>query len=172
MGFRASWIAAEGMSEDALLRHLRWKRTGRTEDEHHDPGMVVLRRQGWTILFGDGSEHFMEIEAADAAACSASHRILFLSLSDTVMQSELRCFERGIEVWSVVKEAGAPRRPEVTGSAPAELAAILARLEAEQAGAVDVDYWYDAPADLGEVLTGFRHDAPRADAGFHDVVRA
>lgn len=172
MGFRASWIAVEGMSEDALLRQLRWKRAGETEAEHYDPKMVVLRRQSWTILFGDGSDHFMEIGAGDAAACSAEHRVLFLSLSDTVMQSELRCFEHGVEVWSVVKDAGEPRPPTVTGSAPALLAAILERLKGKQAGVDDVDYWYEAPAELAEVLTGFRHDSPKADAGFHEVIRA
>jgi len=172
MGFRASWIAVEGMSEDALLRQLRRKRTGESEAEHYDPGMVVLRRQPWTILFGDGSDHFMEIGADDAAACSAEHRVLFLSLNDTAMQSELRCFEHGVEVWSVVKNAGEPRPPAVTGSAPASLAAILARLKGEQAGQGDVDYWYEAPAELAKVLTGFRHDSPESDGGFHGVMRA
>jgi hypothetical protein len=171
MGYRATWIAAFGMSEDALLRRLGWKKTGETEDEHIDPSIVVLRRKSWTILFGDGSDYYTEINAGDAKACSTEHRVLFSSLSDTTMYSELRCFESGVEVWSVVKDAGDARRPTVTGNTPAPLVEILARLEREQAGKEGVDYWYEAPAELGKVLTQFRHDSPEADAGFHVVVR-
>ena len=79
------------------------------------------------------------------------------------MVSAAYAFRDGARVWSVT------HNPEeglyhlaVEGEPPPQLEAIRARLTAEQDGeedeTADVDFLFDAPAELVAALTGYRFD--------------
>lgn len=173
MGWHTAWIAVESTDLDLALHALGWTRTGDTEDEHVDPGVVALRRGRWVVVFADGSEHRATLEADQALDASRGGRALYFTQTDFSMEAEIRMFEDGRETWSIVHANG---EPAVAGAPPGAEALIAHYRAQNDAQAPDdkyrADYLYEVPPELGRKLVGFRHDDPEADDGFHAVERA
>jgi hypothetical protein len=100
MGFRVSWIARSGTSTKELLHASGRYRTGERHDAP-DVGFYLLElpervRDPWVILIADGTDNFAELDDFVAQSLSENgHKTLYFWCSDTVMASELMCFEDG-----------------------------------------------------------------------------
>ena len=164
MGYRVSWIARAGRSRDELLRASGRRLTGERHD-FPDVGWYLLElcapgSPDWVLLIADGSEHFLKLEAPTAQALSADGAmIVHFWCSDTVMASEIMCFESGEEVWSVQYDCSdESAQPAFHGQVPEAAFGLLAKLRAKQEESDGGDYLYDLTAEIGRTLTGFRHD--------------
>ena len=83
----------------------------------------------------------------------------------------------GRRVWSVTHDAQRDMEHlQTEGELPAAFTSIRDRLRSEQQRAggskADVDYIFDVPVELAQLLTGYRHDAdiPGADAELFEVL--
>ncbi|TXI10150.1 MAG: hypothetical protein E6Q76_04515 [Rhizobium sp.] len=164
MGFRVSWIARRGESAAELLGVSGRALTGERH-EFPDVGWYLLElpgkgERGWVLLIADGTEHFLELGAADAEALSVGgQETVFFTCSDTVMATELRCFRDGREAWSVQYDCGdKTKQPAMSGAVPPIAIEILRTLRETQSADGGADYIYDLTAELGRQVVGFRHD--------------
>ena len=170
MGWTSSWIAVENVDASEVLAYLGLAETGEVLDEWFDPGLCWVRLQNWVVVFFDGMHNFDRVSAEQARAFSTFCPVLFLIQSDYDMCDSLTCFVEGGVAWEVDHRDGQAESPFVTGSPPEQLAPILAEQRRKQAeGDGTVSYLYEVAPELGLALTGFRHDAPDGDDGFHVV---
>lgn len=164
MGFRVSWIAREGISTSELLEAGNCELT----DEVHEftdvgfyllelPKAKVLR----VVLIADGSENYSDLDEQLAKALSkGSTEILYFWCSDTVMCSELICYNAEKIEWAIRYNGyDGGELPLIEGKPPALVNEILSALKAEQIeNSNDADYIYELTAEVGRKLVGYRHD--------------
>jgi hypothetical protein len=170
MGWTSSWTAVENTDVREILSLLGVAETGELLDEWCDPGLCWLRVGTWVVVLCDGFQNHQRITATEARALSAGRCVLHLEQSDFSMCDSLTCYLNGAVVWEIDHRAGELSSPSIAGDPPPQLAGILTEYRKRQAAAdPSVDYLYEVVPELGRTLTGFRHDDPRADDGFHVV---
>lgn len=123
----------------------------------------AARDAPWTLVFALGSEHYECLH--DGMATKLSRRgepAYHFWCTDTAMVTELTCYTDGRPAWSVAISPDHDSRPGVAGTPPGWVRAILDERELQQTEAdlakERVDHLYDATADIGYALMGFRHD--------------
>jgi hypothetical protein len=168
MGFNVSWIARSGESTKELLDACGRRPTG----ERHgapDVGFYLLElprgvRDAWVVLIADGYENVADLNALLASSLSEQgNETLYFWCSDTVMATELACFQSGELVWSIQYDCDdEAKQPAIDGNIPPITREILADLRANQRDDSDADYVYSLAAQLGRRLLGFHH-AMRVD---------
>ncbi|QDU73115.1 hypothetical protein Pan97_00820 [Bremerella volcania] len=165
MGFRISWVASQGIAADELLRTAEKQRT-KKRDEIPDLGWYLLELPPWVLLIADGRDDYRDLGRTYAKNLSADGReTLFFRCSDTFMKTDLRCYRDGQEAWSIIyKSDDETKRPELGGEPPEVVHQTLARQQAKQAEDDGADHLYELTAEVGQALTGFRHDTdPETD---------
>ncbi len=149
MGFRCAWIACKGWDVDTLIARSGRKRVA-DEPTEVDLGVYAVEGLGWAVLVGSGTQHFLKIDWEDAVSWSAETEVLYFAVNDTVMVSGLSALRNGEQVWSVSCNAS-------EGEAPAESSGELP--DVAQNAMADAEEAYETPADVGQALTGYRHDS-------------
>lgn len=137
MGFRISWIALSGVTTEELLATSNRDFTGERHD-FPDTGWYLLElpnpeSKPWVVLIADGSDHFAELDAADAQELSESGaETIYCWCSDTVMATEIVGFKNGAETWSVHYDCEhKSKQPAISDDVPAVAKEILTCLTAQ-----------------------------------------
>jgi hypothetical protein len=165
MGYRIAWIARAGSSTAELLALSQRYRTGERRD-FPDVGWYLLElptRPGqtpWVLLIADGSDNYSGLDPSQAQLLSADgNQTLYYWCSDTIMVTDLFCFQNNAVAWSIQYDCGAKsKRPALTGNVPDAVHEILKDLRSKQDADDGADYIYELTADVGRSLVGFRHD--------------
>jgi len=172
MGYRTSWIAADGLGVEELASSLGWRLTGDSSSEHDEPGMVAFRRGQWSVVVADGYAHWKELGLKLASEIPHQGQVLYFRQSDGDMESELVCLQQGKVIWRIEYTEG---EINADGSLP-DHREIRERLKAyaqsSGSGTRSVAYLYELPAELGLTLVGFRHDERVADDLFYALEKA
>jgi hypothetical protein len=154
-----SWVAVKGAKTEAAVSALGLKRTNRREEIPESDINGVELPTGWYLVL------FNRQEISDRVLQKVSRlgESVYCFVEDHVMFSCASGWENGARTWSVVHDCEKGKyHLEISGMAPSSLKEIQSRLvsELDHAGGekADVDYLYDAPAELARHLTGFRHD--------------
>lgn len=162
MGYAISWIAFKDKSAAQVQERLSLAPTGRLKEMPE--GMFSAASFGsWYLVFiGRHAHEFVRESMLEKL--SADCEVVAAIVEEHVMFSSAECWISGKRVWSATHDAqsGTDHLAE-TGSLPASFQAIKARLFAEQSkekadDPMRVDHIFDAPLELAESLTGFKHD--------------
>jgi hypothetical protein len=166
MGFSLSWVAVRGRSAEDVRRDLRLIPTGERQEFPEAPFVGAALPGGWSLIVANRDHRFGEEELL--ARLSVGGETVACLVEDHSMVSQASGWKAGRHIWSVFHDGSDGRgRPEQEGEVPAEFAPILKALEEEQRGGYDdVDYLYDAPAELAKALVGFRHDQRLPDVSY------
>jgi hypothetical protein len=168
MGLSAHLYAFDATKAPAILPILGLSQTNRRDDNHATPlGGCV--EQGHYLIWHSNPHHVL-IDDAAVDSASAHADITTLSVNETVMVSAVTGHSGGAHRWSVVHDCQkAAGDISAWGNPPNDWLALRdARAEEQASGDQAVDYMFDVPADLFELLTGLRHDAVIA-APFHEL---
>lgn len=162
MGFRASWVAAKNVDLEAALAVVGLREEERLDEEVCDPGQYAVQMpDGWLVVIGDGSEFMDTVKPRHARELSRGTEALHFTCNDTTMCATLSAWKDGREVWGL-EYVGVDgiATPSVSGTPPEIVGEVLARCASRQAeaGSNGPDYQYEAAAELGLALVGFRHD--------------
>lgn len=163
MGFRCRWLATKGRERDEVLERLKFKIVGELVEEVYDTGLYALEVNDWLVVIGDGFDHFDKVRRAEAAKLSDAGEVLYLYTDDAAMAFELAMFRERAEVWAVAYDGSdGVTDPEIAGTVPWRLRALIGQLEKEQAKAggpkADVDHIYELAPTYAREVVGFRHD--------------
>jgi hypothetical protein len=156
VGLKTTWIAGKGIGKDRMLEALGLVETGELEGIYLATAAVAEFPGGWVVVHYDRAEAFKTSDAV--AARLPVGEVVWGRSSETVMWSGAYGLRDGRQVWAIEHD-GDQEHPasKVSGSPPAELAAIteeLARKQAEPDNA-DVDYLFEAPMALTTALCGY-----------------
>ncbi|MFL5298287.1 MAG: hypothetical protein ACJ798_18060 [Phenylobacterium sp.] len=164
MGISNSWFATRALGLKDALAELGFEADRDIGKDWPPRGHYAVGELpgGWVIFVAPGlndafKDRFVALSAGgEAVACS---------VEEHVMYQEARGYRDGAEVWRVVHD---PHKGEslfhldVTGTPPAQFAAIRDKIVEEQAAEggedANVDLVSDVPLDLAESICGFKHD--------------
>lgn len=159
MGYSLSWAALKNGNLQSVCSALGLRATRRLEEIAESETDGAQLPTGWYLVT------FNRREMTDDMLMSLSHQgeVVYCFVEDHVMVSCASGWREGKKIWSVAHDCERGRfHLDVKGEPPAELKGIADELIAQQRAAggekADVDYVYDAPAELAKKLTGFRHD--------------
>jgi hypothetical protein len=162
MGVGISWIAVQGKAPEAVLAHFGLARTGRKVEDFMDaPLTCASLENGWFLVFSKECDASIVSEQA-RQTLSIGHPVIACEVEEHVMFSAATCYRDGAVVWHVehTGENGDPYDISTKGTLPEQFTAIYAALKKEQDAddEGDVDYIFDAPINLAQSITSFRHD--------------
>ena len=159
MGFKMAWIGCSGKMLDEMIENLGLLRTGEYEDEPEAEYDGIAMESGWSLVINNyASGEFLLNQDLDRVHRGCQSIVVYVN--ETMMMSHVTSRDDGFERWSITHDAekGA-RHLDVTGEPPAPFAAIRNdKVEQQNASDGGVDYMFEAPLDLAEAITGFRHD--------------
>ena len=158
MNLSCSWIAVKGPDKETVLSTLDWLEAAPGSNPDLNWAEMIVTASGWIVIF---IHDFNYPTPKRMAAVSVGGTAVACSIDERVMYSVARGYADGQAVWSVDHDGGqrGHYHLSIAGDPPPELAAVRARLTAEQDAAggdgARVDYLFDLPASLTEALTGF-----------------
>jgi hypothetical protein len=162
VGFKISWLAAQGLSKGELLAHFGLHDTQIYDEVNEEPFSSAEIPTGWAILF---SNDCAWATGSRAIALSKKVRVLTCALHEGVMVSESAFFENGQLLWQVMHDGQLDAvNLETHGALPANYNVIKDAafpLEMDD----EVDYAFDVPIDLALTICGWRHDLCEFDWG-------
>jgi hypothetical protein len=170
VGFALSWIAVKDKPAARVLGELGLRDTHEREPllwrgSREVPYYGAQLEQGWYVVVANGEDYFSN--AAVLKVLSASCSSVSCFLEEHVMVSKASGWRGGKQLWSVLHDAlnKGSQHLSTTGTPPAELLSIAKAQRALPAEAgppwppgTRVDQLFEVPIQLGERLTGFRHD--------------
>lgn len=175
MGFSASWVAVQGASRDEVLAQLGLEPSGVT-DRYPEFKVCLAELPGdWLLIWYD-----YDLKAAfkRGAELSVHGRAVACAVEEHVMFSEARGYDGGAETWRVThdpEEGASLYHLETAGEPPRTFEEIHARLKAEQdaegGDEADVDFLFDAPAELALSICGYKHDNDPPDGVVFEELR-
>ncbi|HEV2816015.1 MAG TPA: hypothetical protein VGW40_02145 [Allosphingosinicella sp.] len=175
MGFRISWLAAQGLSKSQLLAHFGLVDTLVADAANEAPFSAAELPSGWTLLWSNDPAF------ATIARCTRLSRlapVLSCWVNETAMFSSANYFEGGVYRWFAghALDQGADHLVH-EGDMPPQFDGIRARLTASQAEYGErqppVDFLFDIPVELAQSICGFRHDEYHESMhGFTEAVPA
>jgi hypothetical protein len=162
MGFAISWLAFSGKSRAEVLGMLHLVDTGDEEELPESPMTAADLPRGWTLVYLNRFDHPFA-EDASLRLFSKSCEIIACHIEEHVMFSSAECYRDGLPAWSVFHDAQRDMyNLETDGTLPDGYAEVRSRLirEQDEAGGkdADVDFIFDIPLELAELLCGFKHD--------------
>ncbi len=167
MGFSISWVGVRGVAKDLVLGAAGLIDLGVEDEANEAPFSLAELPTGWAIIFAND----FEFAQPDRLVSLPSEALLVgCQVEEHVMFSKAWGAMGAKTSWTVehYSERGI-YDSQVSGAAPPRYDAILRELISaqDQAGgqAADVDYLFDAPVELAESLTGYRHDRWKFDWG-------
>jgi hypothetical protein len=167
MGFCISWVAIWGKDPEVVLDVLGWRRTGVHEELPESPTTCTTLGSGWFLI--------AMMNRADAydgtlglAALSKEAEVVASFVEEHVMFSGSVLWRNGQKIWSVEHDAQeGVHHLVVSGEVPPEMSLIIdearSSQDAEDRGDAEVDFIFDVPVDMSQLLTGFRYDRNQED---------
>jgi hypothetical protein len=170
MGFALVWLAVQGVGKAELAGLAGLEDTGEPDDFFEGAYSVGELAGGelvgkWAVLV---ASDFALLEEEILHDFSQGRRLVACAVEEHVMISSCSEWVNGAPVWSAthIGEDGGDEL-EVAGVLPPVFEGIVAKLRALEAQnaeedadeGLEVDYIFDAPLELAEAITGFRHDA-------------
>jgi hypothetical protein len=147
MGYRCRWLAVPASRDrERLLKRLKFAVKGELIEAVYDTGLYLVALPDWLVIMGDGWDFMDLVEREQVRRLSSEGEdAIYFYTDDTPMHAELTGFHDGIEAWTLqftdaLDQGGKPPAPVKTAIA---------------AGKADI---YDALANAGLALVGFRHD--------------
>ena len=130
MGYRISWLAAKGLSSNALLDHFDFRSTDERDEANEAPFSTAELPTGWTILWSNDPT-FANVERCQRLSEKAP--IVSCWVNETVMLSSANYFEGGNYLWFVGHNAQEGQYDlQSDGSLPPQFDAIKERLTHQQ----------------------------------------
>ncbi len=169
MGYSQSWLAVKGKPTAAVLETLGLRGTGTHEEIAESPIVGAELPGGWyLVVFGRSGDPLMSDVVLQRL--SAGCEVVTGDVEEHVMVSVATGWENGRRLWSVTHDAQRDMEHlQTEGEMPSVFTPIRDRLRSEQQAAggnkSDVDYIFDAPVELAQTLTGYRHDADIPGSG-------
>lgn len=165
-GLNASWIAVQGAEKADVLEALELADTGEACEPYAGERFALADgADGWFFIVSNNVDW-----ASDDLAVELSEfgLVLGVRISETVMYSGLTAARHGEVLWRVVHDLDAyDEEVVVEGEAPAELAAILERIQAEEdASDGGADYFFEAPGELSLAICGLTLGGPDDEFNF------
>ncbi len=165
MGFSISVLAVRGPTQQQVLARLSLAPATRSVRGHRKK--IFIGSSGdWVILEANDFMRFGPETLATVSAAGAE--AMAWSIEEHVMVSQAWGYRNGREVWSIAHDCEkCERHLAVTGEPPPHWPGVRAKIMETQdaydaeVGVTDdlhVDGVFDAPMDLAEALTGYRHD--------------
>lgn len=162
MGQSLSWLAFKGPALEAGLERLglaptasvgEWMRKSLTG--HALPG-------GWHLVLAPRCDHAI-VSPASLERLSLQAEVIACSVEEHVMFSSAEFWKNGEKLWRVVHDAQQGRRHlDAGGALPDGYADALSRAAEEQAaedaGADEVDFYFEVPLEIARQIAGFKHD--------------
>jgi hypothetical protein len=166
LGFRISWIAAQGPIAEVLAA-LGADTTGATGEYFDFPLSLGELPNGWTIVWSEDETYF---DPERSAEISRHLPILSCWVNETVMHSRVIRFEDGEQIWAVWHEGDEiSDHIDHFGQPPEEMTALIADARVQQANDEGVDYLFDVPLTVARNICGFKHDTFFEDVSFREI---
>lgn len=171
MGYRCRWLATRTSDRADVLKRSGFEVTAELTEEVYDPGLYAVDVDGWLVVVGDGWDFKDALEPALAARLSDRGEVIFVCTDDSPMCADVASFTLGTAAWSLSYDgSNGVSEPKIAGNLPdaAQGALATAREQQRVAGGAEagVDHIYDAVAEIGRALVGFRHDQTLADGKY------
>jgi len=158
MGFSLSWVAFRGRPAEDVRAEVGL-RSSDDRDDWRFLGATLF--EDWNLLVSGSDDRF--IDEALLARLSRGCEVVACFVEEHVMASRATEWRDGRNVWTVDHDSSvAADHLEVTGEAPEALESIRQAAEAKRHVDGDdeypVDYLFEVPVELAQVLVGFRYD--------------
>jgi hypothetical protein len=162
MGICLSWVAVRGKAADGVLAELGWRRTGRQEEWLESDTTCADLGPGWFGVMMRNREDAYD-GTVDLGRLSKGGEVVACFVEEHVMFSGAVAWRDGAELWSIRHDAQEGTRHLITGGRlPPEAADIVDKArgaqDAEDAADTEVDFIFEVPVDVAQLVTGFRHD--------------
>jgi hypothetical protein len=162
MGYAISWIAFRGKTDAQAAELLGLSPSGKFEEVPESMLCGVRLDNGWYVVVINEYGHKL-VRERSLQRVSAAADVVASAIEEHVMFSSAEAWKNGKLIWRVTHVSGSSRRHlEERGSLPGQYLAVKERLLAaqqrEDEGAREVDYVFDVPLELSEVIVGFKHD--------------
>jgi hypothetical protein len=166
MGHSLSWLAARGKSAEAVRNELGLQSAGKPGKARRSLFTAAESDAGWYLVIAHRCEHRI-ISGSVVKGLSSGCEVLTCAVEEHVMFSEATGWRNGERVWSVTHRGDDERTKKTVseaGAPPPEYSAIRDRLfrqqDAEDAAVAEVDFLFEIPVVLAQILTGYKHDEP------------
>lgn len=167
MGYSVFWFGVADKPREQVLDELGLE-LGEETRHISDAPLVGVTVDNWFVVVVNFHAPVWYDDDA-LAALSIGTRVVRCEAVDSVMASSAAGFENGRRVWTVAHDEGQGLdHLETEGDLPPEFAEAYALqrqkhdaavAEAAELGEeVNVDHMHDAPPELADLITGFRHD--------------
>jgi hypothetical protein len=161
MGYAITWCAVREAAAEELLSRLGLSPTGRSEQEPESALSTAKLKSGWRLIWSN--TYACPILSQALPARSSGHEVVLCMVEDHVMASSAELWSGGKRRWRISHEGeNGPTGLDADGALPECFAAIRQEMEDKQAKeggeAADVDYLFEIPLKVAEVIVGFKHD--------------
>lgn len=172
MGFSLSWIAVKNRSLDQLIDILDLSKTGEVEDFPESKISGADLPNNWShIQFDYVANPLLISEFLEKL--SQNTTMLFCQVEEHVMYSKACCWENGSFRWAIEHDSEQGlRHLSEHGDVPSDFEAIKKEYFKEQDQCDEgVDYIFDAPLALTELVSSIRHDIDPEDGTEYQVLK-
>lgn len=158
MGFSLSYLAVNNKDKDAVLDLVRLKETGKK-------GMVDGRttycgtemQNGWYLILSNDYNSPLLREALPKV--SQDSTALFCQVEEHAMFSACKAFEKGSQVWAIVRDSDQDyENLAVSGELPDCYAAIEKDCRLQNSENACVDFLFEIPVMVFQSFANFRYD--------------
>jgi hypothetical protein len=161
MGYSITWCAVRDEVADQLLSHLGLSVTTETEEIPESPFSMARLRTGWRLIWSN--KYACPVLTTAPAASPVTAEFFLCQVEEHVMASSAELWYGGRRRWRVSHEGeDGPKGLDTEGELPGCFASIRDEMEnAQQAEGGDdagVDYLFEIPLKVAQVLVGFKHD--------------
>jgi hypothetical protein len=156
MGYSLLWAAVKSGKPEAIHSLLGLRATDVWEEIPESKTVGASLPTGWYLV----SFNRKELGDHILTKLSSLGEVAYCFVEDHVMFTRASGWKDGKFLWSVTPDCEKGKNHlEIKGDAPASWKGVHAKLVSKQdAEEEDVGHIYEAPAELANDLTGFRHD--------------
>ena len=161
MGYSICWLGFKQATKSAVTEILEMNDTGKVSEVDSSEVLCAELPTGWTVVWSNNIVLWNEEQIASFAK---GHNLIAVFVEEHANLSLVLNHSDGKLIWSVGHDPGRGgiynlEAPEGFPSEFDEIASAMKKRQALAGGeSALVDYVFDVPVDIAELLTGFRHD--------------
>ena len=172
MGYSLSWLAVRNISSESMLDRLALYPTGARAAYATETVSGQALPDGWFLVVARGCDHRIISESA-LSSVSVDTEVVACSIEEHVMVSSSEGWGSGKRLWRVEHDGQESTRNLTTsGLLPDPFAKVHAQAiedqDAEDAGAREVDFFFEVPLVLAWEVVGFKHDENTSSLDYDD----
>jgi len=162
MGYSLSWLAVRNISGESVLDRLALGSTGARAEYATEKISGQSLPDGWFLLVARGCDHRIISESV-LSSLSVDSEVVACSVEEHVMVCSSEGWGGGKRLWRIEHDGQESMRHLTTsGSLPGPFEKAQAQAiedqDAEDAGAQEVDFFFEVPLDVAREIVGFKHD--------------